>query len=133
MDAENLTRLTRRRSTTIEYWCRDSNLGKIRQLIRPSSATGEMADTFHLASTDMVEGYVAADALIDIVQQCRLKQGVVPVRVRLRVSDSLPVGDGTMPIAVCAADLAESIDPRERQAGLSVLQQLIDDYHHKGN
>lgn len=34
-----------------------------------------------------------------------------------------------MPIAVCAADLAESLDVRERQAGLNMLSKLITEYN----
>ena len=33
------------------------------------------------------------------------------------LADFLPAGQGPMPIGVCAADLAESNDPRERRAG----------------
>ena len=36
-----------------------------------------------------------------------------------------------MPLGVCAADLAESNDPRERRAGLKTFQRLIDDHHRK--
>ncbi|CAM3558870.1 Uncharacterised protein [Bifidobacterium longum subsp. infantis] len=131
MDAENLTRLTRRRAMMVEYWCRDSNLAKVKALIRPSAATGILAGMFQLTVTDVVEGYIAADALDDAVRQCRLKQGTTPVRVRLHVADSLPAGERTMSLGVCAADLAESNDPRERRAGLETLQQLIDDHHRK--
>lgn len=35
-----------------------------------------------------------------------------------------------MPIAVCAADLAESLDVLERQAGLTKLAELIAKYNH---
>lgn len=35
-----------------------------------------------------------------------------------------------MPITVCAADLAESLDVRERQAGLTKLAELIAKYNH---
>lgn len=34
-----------------------------------------------------------------------------------------------MPIAVCAADLAESLDVRERQAGLTKLAELLTEYN----
>lgn len=130
-DAENLTRLVRRRATMVEYWCRDSNLAKVAGLIRPSAATGALADSFQLTVTDVVEGYVTVDDLDDVVRQCRLKQGVTPIRARLHVTRNLPVGEGPMPLGVCAADLTESNDPRERRAGLETLQQLIDDYHRK--
>ncbi|PJM78570.1 helix-turn-helix domain-containing protein [Bifidobacterium scaligerum] len=131
VNAENLVRLTRRSAATVEYWCRDSNLNKVEEIIRPSAATGELADSFQLTVTDTVEGYVNADNLIDVVRQCRLKQGAIPIRVRLHITDGLPAGEGSMPLAVCAADLAESDDPRERRAGLETLQRLIDDYNLK--
>lgn len=131
VDAESLTRLIRKRATMIEYWCRESNLGRVTGLIRLSAATGELADSFRLTATNRVEGYITASALDDVVRQCRLKSGVAPVRVRLRVSDDLPEGDGAMPLAVCAADLAESSDLREQRAGLEALQQFIDEYNRK--
>lgn len=115
----------------VEYWCRDSNLSKVADFIRPSAATGVLADSFQLTVTDVVEGYVAADASDDVVRQCRLKRGVTPIRARLHVTCNLPVGEGPMPLGVCAADLSESDDPRERRAGLETLQQLIDDYRRK--
>ncbi|KAA8820231.1 hypothetical protein EMO90_07015 [Bifidobacterium vespertilionis] len=115
----------------VEYWCRDSNLAKVEALIRPSAATGALAASFQLTATNVVEGYVTADALDDVIRQCRLKQGTTPVRVRLHVTDGLPAGEGPMPLGVCAADLAESNDPRERRAGLETLQRLIDEYHRK--
>lgn len=34
-----------------------------------------------------------------------------------------------MPIAVCAADLAESLDVREHQAGLNKLAELLAEYN----
>ncbi|WP_206666302.1 DNA-binding protein [Bifidobacterium jacchi] len=131
MDVENLIRLVRRRATMIEYWCRDSNLGMVSDSIRISAATGSLTGSFQLAASDRVEGYAAADALDDIVRQCRLKQGVTPIRVRLHAADDLPAGEGPMPLGVCAVDLAESDDPRERRAGRVALQRLIDEYHHK--
>jgi len=35
-----------------------------------------------------------------------------------------------MPIAVYAADLAESLDVRERQAGLNMLSELLTKHNH---
>ncbi|PJM76457.1 hypothetical protein CSQ86_09230 [Bifidobacterium felsineum] len=115
----------------MEYWCRGSNLDKVTNLIRISAATGELADLFRLAAVDTVEGYVTASALEGIVRQCRLKQGTEPVRVRLHVANYLPAGEGPMPLGVCASDLAESNDPRERRAGLEAFQTLIDEYNSK--
>ena len=125
IDAENLTRLTRRRAKTSEYWCRDSMRKKAEEMIRACAATGELADEFQLARTGLVEGYVLADRYEQLVRNCRLKQGAAPVGVRLRVADFIPDGQGPMPIGVCAADLAESTDPRERRAGLTKLSELL--------
>jgi excisionase family DNA binding protein len=131
IDAENLTRRTFRRARAVEYWCRDSLLVKIGERIRISAATGELADIFQLTGVDLIEGYIASDKLERFALDCRLKRDAMPVRVRLRAADFLPDGEGPMPVGVCAADLAESDDPRERRAGLEKLGQLLEEFNSK--
>lgn len=49
--------------------------------------------------------------------------------VVLHVAEWMPEGVGmAMPSAVCAADLAASLDARERRAGLSALEEMLDGY-----
>lgn len=131
VNAEDLVRLTRRRAAIHEFWCRDSLIGKVERLVRVSAATGDLAVLFQLTPTVVVEGYVASDQLDDVIRQCRLRQGDAPIRARLRAAGNLPDGEGPMPLGVCAADLAESGDPRERRAGLETLERLIHDYRSK--
>ena len=128
-DAENLTRLTRRRAQVAEYWCRDSMLDSVATIVRPSAATGALAESFHLVPLNVVEGYIRYGDWKDIVRKCRLRREATPIKVRLHVSEALPDGDGPMPIGVCAADLAESLNPRERRAGLETLDRLIAEFN----
>ena len=74
-----------------------------------------------------VDGYCDEGALTELVTRCHLLEdirGNVTLRVaRLR---ALPIGDRReMPVAVVAADVAESIEVRERSAGLRVLENLL--------
>ncbi|MBT1179703.1 hypothetical protein [Bifidobacterium vespertilionis] len=130
-DAEKLTRLCRRRARTLEFWCRDSLIGKAAARMRLSAATGPLAAKFQLTDTNALEGYATADDAEWITAACRMKINVEPITVRLRVADWLPDGDGPMPLAVCAADLAESNDPRERRAGLETLEHLLEHFRRR--
>lgn len=130
-DVQSLMGRVRRRAVMREFWCRDSLMGKVREQVRASAATGDLATGFQLMPTGMLEGYITSDKLDDVVRRCRLRQGDAPTKVRLRIADDLPEGMGSMPLGVCAADLAESSDPRERRAGLETLSRLIDEHRCK--
>jgi hypothetical protein len=45
----------------------------------------------------------------------------------------LPPHGDEMPLSVCAADLAQSADPRESNAGLDMLDSLLHDFNRKDN
>ncbi|MEE8667549.1 MAG: helix-turn-helix domain-containing protein [Bifidobacterium mongoliense] len=129
-ETADLVRLTRRRAQTREYWCRDSLMDKVRESIRISGATGRLADLFHLAPGTIVEGYADVPTAKQVIHDCRLRLGGEPTGVRLRTAVALPAHDGNdgspaMPLGVCAADLAESDDPRERRAGVETLGRLL--------
>lgn len=126
--AEDVIWMCRKRATVVEYWAREVRLDDISQRIRISAGTGASAADFDLAETDFVEGYVAADTVESVVGECRMRRNVTPIRVRLRIADFLPEGEGAMPIAVCAADLAESDDERERYAGLQKLTAVLEEF-----
>jgi hypothetical protein len=125
INAENLVRLTRRRAKLQEYWCRASLLETVRTQIRISAATDHLASMFHLTSNAVIEGYANQETVDYLVAKYRLKLNASPVMVRLRISEKVPNGERAMPIGVCAADLAESEDPRERRAGLETLTGLL--------
>ncbi|KAE8126242.1 hypothetical protein DDE84_07280 [Bifidobacterium tibiigranuli] len=133
VNAENLVRLTRRRAKLQEYWCRASLLETVRTQIRISAATDHLASKFHLASSTLIEGYANQETAEYLVAKYRLKLNAAPVMVRLRISEKLPSSEGDMPIGVCAADLAESEDPRERRAGLETLTGLLASFKEAGD
>ncbi|MBT1167025.1 helix-turn-helix domain-containing protein [Bifidobacterium simiarum] len=125
---ERLLSLCGKRALTQEYWCRDSRLGKLLMEIRSSAATGDLAEHFGLTKDSRIEGYVPVDILPEIVKSFRLRDDFTPATVKLHVTSFLPNGEGTMPLGVCAADLAESEDVRERNAGKEKLRQLLEHY-----
>lgn len=125
LDAPTLLDLCRNRSGVRGFWCRGSRLDGVLDRIRPSAGTGELAGDFGLTMSDRVEGYVSEAAVESIVKANRLRKDFEPHNVVLHVPVFLPEGHGPMPLGVCAADLAESEDERERSAGLEKLEELI--------
>ena len=79
----------------------------------------------------VIEGYTNQETADYLVAKYRLKLNASPVMVRLRISEKVPSSEGAMPIGVCAADLAESEDPRERRAGLETLTRLLANFKEK--
>ena len=119
-----------------------------------SAATGNMHSQFQLTQTEKIEGYVSSNNLGDLINKFHLKNSENGadssiINVKLRVIEDSEVFDfisqnvsshitedtqesstkSFMPIAVCAADLAESLDIRERQAGLNKLSELLNEYN----
>ncbi len=146
---QELVNRSKNRAKTIEYWCRKSRLAELSNHLILSAATGNMHSQFQLTRTDKIEGYISSNNLEDLVNKFHLKNkedGVDSsiINVKLRVIDSkvfdfisqnvsshinedtqVTSAKSFMPIAVCAADLAESLDVRERQAGLNKLSELL--------
>lgn len=131
--ADDIARLTRRRARTHGYWCPEVKLPQVRACIRASAATGDLADRFQLTRITTVEGYLPETAVDDVIGRYRLRRNTGQVNVRLHEARFLPEGRGAMPQGVCAADLSESNDPRERRAGLTILGELIDNFNRKGH
>ena len=151
---QELVNRSKNRAKTIEYWCRKSRLAELSNHLILSAATGNMSSQFQLIKTDKIEGYVSSNNLVDLINKFHLKKSEDGadssiINVRLRVIEDSDVFDfirqnvssriteetratstkSFMPIAVCAADLAESLDVRERQAGLNMLSKLITEYN----
>lgn len=151
---QELVSRSKNRAKTMEYWCRKSRLAELSDNLILSAATGNMHSQFQLTQTDKIEGYISSIKLEDLINKFHLKNkedGVDSsiINVKLRVIEDSKVFDfisqnvssrinedaqvtsakSFMPIAVCAADLAESIDVRERQAGLNILSKLITEYN----
>lgn len=151
---QELVSRSKNRAKTMEYWCRKSRLAELSKHLILSAATGNMHSQFQLTQTDKIEGYVSSNNLGDLINKFHLKKsedGVDSsiINLRLRVIEDSEVFDfisqnvssriteetratsikSFMPIAVRAADLAESLDVRERQAGLSKLSELLTKYN----
>ncbi|MDK6472175.1 DNA-binding protein [Bifidobacterium sp. UMB9259] len=151
---QELVSRSKNRAKTIEYWCRKSRLSELSNHLILSAATGNMHSQFQLTQTDKIEGYISSTKLEDLINKFHLKNkedgvdGSI-INVKLRVIEDSKVLDfvsqnvssrinedaqvtsakSFMPIAVCAADLAESLDVRERQSGLNILSKLITEYN----
>lgn len=150
---QELVNRSKNRAKTMEYWCRKSRLAELSKHLILSAATGNMHTQFQLTQTDKIEGYVSNNNLGDLINKFHLKNkedgaDSSIINVKLRVIDfkvfdfirknlSSCITEDTqessakysMPIAVCAADLAESLDVRERQAGLNKLSELLTEYN----
>ncbi|WP_427876928.1 helix-turn-helix domain-containing protein [Gardnerella sp. 2492-Sm] len=151
---QELVNRSKNRAKTMEYWCRKSRLVELSKHLILSAATGNMRSQFQLTQSDKIEGYVSNNNLGDLINKFHLKNkedGVDSsiINVKLRVIEDSKVFDfisqnvssritedtqvtsakSFMPIAVCAADLAESLDVRERQAGLNKLSELLTEYN----
>ena len=151
---QELVNRSKNRAKTMEYWCRKSRLAELSKHLILSAATGNMHTQFQLTQTDEIEGYVSSNNLVDLINKFHLKKSedgadssIINVRLHvindsevfdfIRQNVSSHITEGTqessaksfMPIAVCAADLAESLDVRERKAGLTKLSELLTEYN----
>ena len=151
---QDLVNRSKNRAKTMEYWCRKSRLAELSKHLILSAATGNMHTQFQLTQVDKIEGYISSNNLGDLINKFHLKKSedgadssIINVRLRviedsevfyfIRQNSSSRITEGTqessvksfMPIAVCAADLAESFDVRERQAGLNKLSELLTTYN----
>jgi excisionase family DNA binding protein len=119
--------LARRRAERAEaFRVAPSLTGRARSLL---ALTGASAPGLGLVGQSAVlDGYAPAEAEAEFVRQCHAVRGPgANVAVRLVAEPPFPLSDhAVMPEAVVAADLCESLDARERDAGLSTLKGLLD-------
>lgn len=132
IDAKNLVWQARRRKTTKHYYCDESFFPKLADRI--SLSGGSALDGFDLTSSaSKLEGYAERVALKRIVDRFFLEEDPQG-NVSIHVCDKNPWADAkTMPFAVVASDLAESLNTRERDAGLDCLERLLDEYRNAQN
>jgi peptidyl-tRNA hydrolase len=129
LSAEDLVRATRSRADVRRYRTSASFLDRMRKEVAATGAAAidndaALAKEFGLAQGAQVtvDGYVDSNAADRLIRACHLvedAQGNVTLRVT--TIDSLMT---TNAVAV-AVDLAESLDPRERSAGLTFLRQRL--------
>lgn len=121
---ESLVSACRKRAVTESFWCCDSLLHEVEARLCLSGASGTLSKHFSLTESSLVEGYVSVDHVEQIKRDYRLESSISVEKVRIHTASFLPQDSGVMPVAVCAADLAVSVDPRERDAGIRVLKDL---------
>lgn len=128
IDAEELVHAARRRAVIRRYRASESFLAAIREAVVPSGTSATEPSTYGL-DTDLgrVDGYCTIETADRLARDFHLVEGPrgnVTLRVTSVPSAVLEDRD-TMPVAVVAADLAESLEVRERSAGLRVLEELL--------
>lgn len=128
LDAGALVVACRRRATTHHYRASRSFLPGLRDVLAVSGSSAVTAATFGLTVDETrVEGYCNGSALDDLVARFHLTpdpRGNVTVRV-VKAPSADVLDRTTMPTAVIALDLAESLEVRERSAGHRVLEDLL--------
>ena len=125
---EELLHATRRRAVIGRYRVSESFLAELRSAVVLSGAGAMTAATFGMeAASTSLDGYCDSEASNRIVHDFHLIEDARGnATLRAAALRSLPIhGRKTMPIAVVAADLAESLEARERSAGLRVLEDLL--------
>ncbi len=127
--AEELVWLARNRMQAKRYLASPSFEDDVRQALVPTGMASPLAYGMGLASTEPVlDGYAFGKAPEEVERELFLVEdadGPVTVRFANDLPEAL-VGADKMPAAVVAADLATSVDARERRCGLDYLEGLLD-------
>lgn len=127
INAEDLVWQTRKRAEIKRYRCSGSFLKELSKEIALSGLNA-LNDNFDLtAETENVEGYVSETKLNRLVERFFLV-GDTHGNVVLRITHRQVFDNAYMPIGFVAADLSESLNTRERSAGINKLKELLDDY-----
>jgi len=128
LDADGLVHACRRRAIARHYRVSESFIGDLRAAVVRSGTSAMSAGPFGMgADAARVDGYCDEGALAGLEVRFHLLEDIRGnVTLRVAPMQALPIGDRQeMPVAVVAADLAESNDVRERSAGLRVLESLL--------
>ena len=128
LDAEGLLQAARRRATVHHFRASDSFLEALTAVVVRTGTSAMTSSTFGMAGdTTHVDGYCDEGALSGLVREFHLVEDARGnVTLRTAPLGALPIGNrDEMPRAVVAADLAESLELRERSAGLRVLEGLL--------
>jgi hypothetical protein len=132
MSAEECVQATFGRARRLRYRATGSFVDRVREQVVLTATSAIDADTavaatfgIVAASSVEVDGYVSEVNLARLVKRCHLVQdarGNILLRV---VSDSNRVGHEVANNVNIALDLSESLDARERSAGLSFLRKQL--------
>lgn len=97
------------------------------ELVYPVDVAGRLG----LADTNDIDGYLSADDVAGVVSRhglTRDEDGRVTLRATTMSLDMVRDLSGRG-ILLAAMDLAESLDVRERRAGLDALEHALEDFH----
>ncbi len=132
MDAEDLVRATSGRAEVSRYRASRSFLDRIRQSIELTGSSAvdarrDVAGRFGLASAqrDAVDGYADRATTQHLIDRYHLVEDAGG-NVTLRVADCWKASGDVAADVVVALDLAESLDVRERSAGLALLTDRLE-------
>lgn len=130
-DARHLSETVRMRATRTCFWAHHSDIQTIRRYIIPSGCTDQTAPTFQLESPSILEGYLSAAISASLMKRTFIRENTSPTTLIIHTANFLPPHGDEMPLSVCAADLAQSPDPRESNAGLDMLDSMLHDFNRK--
>ncbi|XQS64057.1 hypothetical protein HXT60_02365 [Gardnerella sp. KA01002] len=90
-----------------------------------------MVNKFHLKNSEDGVSSSIANVKLRVIEDSKVFD-FIHQNMSLHITECTQetLAKSFMPIAVCAADLSESIDVRERQAGLNKLAELLAKYNH---
>jgi len=132
-DARRLSEAVRKRATRTCFWAHHSDIQAIRRYITPSGCTDQTAPRFQLEPPSILEGYVSTETSAFLMKRTFIRENTSPTTLIMHTANFLPPHGQEMPLSVCAADLAQSPDPRESNAGLDMLDSLLHDFNRKDN
>lgn len=127
--AEELVWMARNRMKTRRYLVSPSLEGDLREALVATGMASGLANDLGLASTmPVLDGYAVGKTPEEMEHDFLLVEDAAgSCTVRFASGLPAPLVDATeMPAPVVAADLAMSVDARERRCGLDYLEGLID-------
>ncbi|MDR2106429.1 MAG: hypothetical protein LBP24_03380 [Coriobacteriales bacterium] len=131
--ARELVWLTRKRAQTLHLYVAPSQLDTLRSSMCLSGASSEHGQLLGVKPHEHItEGYLAYDDFEQLKEGLPHSPGLDPTAI-IHLYRDLPFGtlpgNGQMPIAVAAADLAGSRETHEREQGLSWLERILTALH----
>lgn len=132
--AEGLVQGMRRRAAVQRYRAAESFLDQVTASVMLTGASAidlnyQLAQEFGLAmkASDSVDGYISAKGVRQLIKSCHLVEDATG-NVTLRVTDMKVLLKGNFQSLIVALDLAESLDARQRAAGLRFITELLEEF-----